>query len=218
MLSAVNQSAKTDDLIAFLHGSLFSPSLSTVGIALGKEHTKTFPSLLLKSMREHPPMSKATIKSHLDQERKNKQSTNKNRPPLPPPVDKLDQTNDECEDQVPEPLEHRVKTHCCFAATEDIKPGQTHLDPTGKFTVPPNSGNTKLFALHDCHRNCMFADPMKSKSAKCMLEACKKTYNRRKAAGGKPKLQKVNDKCSDALKQCLNEEDVNHQLAPPCMH
>ena len=74
-MHAVNASAKPEDLIAFAHGALWSPTLSTLQTALQKGFLPDIPGLTVKLLQKYPPRSKATIKGHLDNVRKNIKST-----------------------------------------------------------------------------------------------------------------------------------------------
>jgi hypothetical protein len=70
----VNLSTKVTDLIAFAHGAMFSPAISTLKKAL-RNNFITIPGLTIENLTKHPPPIVATTKGHLDQVRKNKQST-----------------------------------------------------------------------------------------------------------------------------------------------
>jgi hypothetical protein len=58
----VNQTTKPAELVAFAHGALFSPALSTLQTALDKNYLTNFPGLTSNTLRRHPPQSSATIK------------------------------------------------------------------------------------------------------------------------------------------------------------
>ena len=54
------------NLVAFHHAALFSPTLSTLELALKKGFLPPFPGLTLQALHRHPPHSVASIKGHLD--------------------------------------------------------------------------------------------------------------------------------------------------------
>ena len=58
---------------------------------------------------------------------------------------------------------------------------------------------------------------MKSKTKESILEAYKKVHARLVQAGLRPKLQKLDNECSDILKQFMHDEDIDFQLVPPGM-
>jgi hypothetical protein len=79
-------SATPADLVAFAHAALFSPTLSTLHLALTKGYITHFPGLTPTLLRKYPPHSAATIKGHMDQARQNQRSTKqKPRNIAPPP-------------------------------------------------------------------------------------------------------------------------------------
>jgi len=67
----VNHTQKAAEIVAFAHGALFSPALSTLQKALAKNYINNFPGLTEQTLRQHPPRSIAMVKGHLDQSRQN---------------------------------------------------------------------------------------------------------------------------------------------------
>jgi hypothetical protein len=63
-LSAIG-SATPAELVAFAHAALFSPSLSTLTLALQKGYVTNFPGLTAKTLSKYPPQSFAMVKGHL---------------------------------------------------------------------------------------------------------------------------------------------------------
>jgi hypothetical protein len=53
------------NLVAFAHAALFSPSLTTLGLALAKGYIPNLPGLSTATLRRHPPNSAAMVKGHL---------------------------------------------------------------------------------------------------------------------------------------------------------
>lgn len=54
--------------------------------------------------------------------------------------------------------------------------------------------------------------------AKSILNAFKKLHAKLCDAGLRPKLQRLDNECSDALKTFMRQENINYQLAPPGIH
>ena len=73
-MSAIG-SATPAELVAFAHAALFSPAPSTLAIALKKGFVQYFPGLTEKTLAKYPPRSYAMVKGHMDQTRKNQNST-----------------------------------------------------------------------------------------------------------------------------------------------
>jgi hypothetical protein len=59
---------------------------------------------------------------------------------------------------------------------------------------------------------------MRNRSAESILEAHKQAFTKLKTAGLTPKLARVDNECSNALKEFLHEEQVDYQLVPPLIH
>ncbi len=78
--------ASPAEQVAFAHASLFSPPLSTLEAALQHGFLTNFPGLTIATLRKYPPKTIATAKGHLDQVRKNAQSTKKHKPSPRPPA------------------------------------------------------------------------------------------------------------------------------------
>ena len=67
MASAAHFDASVAQQVAFSHAVLFSPVLSTLQRALDNYFIDGFPGINSKSLKRHPPQSKATTKGHMDQ-------------------------------------------------------------------------------------------------------------------------------------------------------
>jgi hypothetical protein len=59
-------SATPAELVAFAHAALFSPTVSTLSLALTKGYITHFPRLTPTLLRKYPPHSAAMIKGHMD--------------------------------------------------------------------------------------------------------------------------------------------------------
>ena len=219
-LGAVNKSITPRDLIAFAHAALFSPALTTLTKALSKNYVPYFPGLTPEALRKFPPVTAATIKGHLDQSRQNTQST-RNTNETSPPVDPSDpqdvDTLETDEDSFPASDLDGTRSHHCFLAVTEHT-GKIFTDQTGRFVLPSSSGNTQLLVMYDYDSNYIHAEPMKSKSAAEILAAYKRAHAVLTAAGLRPKLQRLDNEASTILKQFMNDENVDFQLAPPGVH
>jgi hypothetical protein len=113
------------------------------------------------------------VKGHLDQSRKNQQSTKTNPNIIAP--DPQDPGNREVHlDQVPPHLP--TATDACYAAIFEPT-GQVYSDQTGKFVVASSRGNNYLLVLYDYDTNFIFATPFKNRTAKCILAAYYQTVH-----------------------------------------
>jgi hypothetical protein len=215
---AVNRSSKPADMVAFTHASLFSPTVSTLTQAVQREYVHGFPGLTADTLARHSPLSLATAKGHLDQSRQNQQPT----PPAVAPVNPSDPTDFILEpildtDYFPQSDAPNSASHWCFAATVDAT-GQVYSDQTGKFIVPSSRGNNYIFLLYNYDSNSIHVEAIPNRQAATILKAYKTVFARLKAAGLQPKLARLDNECSNALKQFFQEEQVQLQLVPPYNH
>ena len=201
-------SATPAEIVAFSHAALFSPALSTLEHAVKSGFLTNFPGLTLDQLRKHPPRSIATAKGHLDQTRKNQRSTKV----IVPAV-----ANDDQEDFSPIPFPAGIKTHHCFAAVFEPT-GQIYTDQTGRFISPSSTGNNYLMILYDFDSNAILVAPMKNRQAASIVAAYKVLHTRLCAAGFRPSLQRLDNECSQALKDFMTTEHVDYQLVPPGVH
>ena len=221
-------STKPADIVAFMHAALGSPVLSTLRKAIDNGYIHGFPGLTSRTIRNHPPFSVATVKGHQDHIRKNVQSTSKptkpNKPSYaeaankPPPVETVNDDDAETfTDAFPSSDSPNERTHFCYLGIEEIT-GQIYSDQTGKFTIPSSNGNKYVMVVYDYDSNCIFAEPLVSRKATSILAAFKRVLIKLKAAGLKPKFQRLDNECSKILKDFLTQEGIDFQLAPPNSH
>ena len=114
------------------------------------------PGLSLRTLKKYPPQYEATAMGHLDQVRKNKQSTKKSQKQKEKlKSDPFAQENMESiEDAFPKGLEDGKKTHQCYVAMYNIEAtGKVYTDQSGRFPVTSSQGNTQLFIMYDYHGN-----------------------------------------------------------------
>jgi hypothetical protein len=183
-------------LVAFAHAALFSPSLSTLQQALQKNYLPTFPGISPKLLSKYPPNSIATAKGHLDQTRKNVQSTKPKQTTLSPAlaaaVVPLPCNHDDDNDFFPPSTPPGLPIDHCFAAVMEST-GQIFTGQTGRFILPSSQGFTQLLVLYCYDANYIHAEPMKSKTAAAILKAYQAAYTTLTAAGLKPRLQRLDN-------------------------
>jgi hypothetical protein len=204
---------KVDELVAFAHAALFSPVLSTLEKALQSNFLLNFPGLTLDTLHRHPPHSKAMIMGHLDQTRQGTRSIQWNA--VAPPSN--DATNVDDQDTFPASENPNERTHHCYTATIEIT-GQVYSDQTGCFVAPSDNGNQYLFVLYDYDSNSIHAEPMKNKTAKCILSTYKTVHQHLCTAGLKPQLQRLDNECSQLLKDFMAQQHIDYQLVPLHVH
>ena len=186
----------------------FSPALSTLSTALTKGYLTNFPGLSLQLLRKHPPHSVAMVKGHLDQTRKNQRSTQAPAEPSPTDTDDSFPSN---------PPELNDRSHFCYAAIMEPT-GQIYTDQTGQFITPSSNGNNYLIVLYDYDSNTIFAQPLITCTGKAILAAYKILHTKLCRTGFHPKLQHLDNECSEILKDFMTNTNIDFQLIPPGVH
>lgn len=206
----VNGPNKAAELVAFAHATLFSPAITTLTKAVRNNFLTGFPGLTTTTLLNHPPVSAATAKGHLDQVRKNQRPSiraDDEPPPLLPIIETIEFSDDD--DCYPEPLTEG-RTYHCYASVVSTKrnTGQVYTDQTGKFTVAGSSGATLVFVLYDYDSNSIHAVPLPNQSAPEIIKAYSTVYNTLITAGLRPVLQRLDNECSNELREFLAEKQV----------
>jgi hypothetical protein len=210
-------------LVQYMHAALGSPSITTMLQAFQKGYLVNFPGLTVEAIRKYPPYSVATDKGHLDQTRKNLRSTKDNDNTVPTPDEIISMNdgnlpnNNESEDKDMYPVGSEERTHHCYAAIVDPS-GQIYTDLTGRFLLPSSTGNNYMLVLYDYDSNMIWAEPIKNRTAPVILNAYKKLHKMLCRAGLRPKLQRLDNECSDLVKEYMRDEHIDFQLAPPGVH
>ena len=95
--------------------------------------------------------------------------------------------------------------------------GQIYTDQTGQFIAPSSNGNNYLLILYNYDSNSIHAEPLMSRSIKAIFTAYKTLHATLCKAGLHPKLQHLDNECSDALKDFMADDGIDFQPAahPP---
>jgi hypothetical protein len=156
------------------------------------------------------------VKEHLDQTRQNQRSTKKLRQSNPPPTPVIPTVPDD-DDPFPSNLTDGHRTHVCYAAT--LEPtNQVYTNQTGRFVTPSSPGNNYLMVLYDYDSNAILTTPLRNRKAQTILDGYKILHARLCQAGLRPKLQRLDNKCSTILKEFMTDESIDFQLVPPGIH
>jgi hypothetical protein len=204
--NAAAGSSHPSDLVAFAHAALWSPSLSTLEKALANGYIINFPGLSQQLLRKYPPKSRATMKGHLDQQRQGIQSTQSATVPTVDSELPLDLSAD-----------NGTRTHDCFVAL--LPPtGQIYTDQTGRFVCPSETGNNYIMVVYDYDSNAILAEPIPNRTKKSLLAAYTKLHSQLCDAGLRPQYQRLDNECSDIMKEFMKEQNIKYQLVPPGVH
>ena len=196
------------NMVAFMHAAFFSPALSTLEKALQKGYIPYIPGFTATALKKHPPQSAAMIKGHLDQTRKNIQSTQT-------PNDNTEDEDDYYPIQLTIPNDDQA--NYCYA-TIFSQSGKMYSDQTGNFFQASSKGNLLIMVLYDYDSNAILAEPLKNRKAETILAAYEKMHKFLKSKGMKPKIQVLDNECSQQLKDYMTKNNIKYQLATPGQH
>jgi Reverse transcriptase (RNA-dependent DNA polymerase) len=196
------------DLVAFAHAALFSPALSTLKKALDKGFLPPFTGLTATMLARYPPSLEATAMGHLDAQRKNTRSTKPKQGPA--------NTEEETDAFPPQPKKTKRTNTCFLTAMEP-----THIvysDQTGRLPHPSSGGNNYLVIAYDYDSNHILLRPVKSRTATHLTEAIADIHATLTRGGCQPQFHRLDNECSQDLKEYFAKADVQYQLAPPHEH
>ena len=146
----------TEKLVSFMHAALFSPTIDTLYKALTKGYITNMPGLTATTLRKHPPASIPMIKGHLDQKRKNIQSTKNN------DNDIAEETEDDLFPLLLEPNNTDTMNYCYSTIFQPT--GTAYTDQTGYMVQTSNRGNNLLVIMYDYDSNAILAEPIRSRN------------------------------------------------------
>ena len=140
---------------------------------------------------------------HLDQERKNLQST-----------------KDMITDSFPEKIDAKVNEfYSTIISSNMIKhENKSYCDLTGRFPYKSTRGNQYLFVLYDYDSNAILFEPLKTRQAHEITMAYNKIYNKLTEHTSEPRLFILDNECSNDLKLNILKNNGTYQLVPPHQH
>ena len=198
----IHRDKTKQELAAYLHACAFSPPKSTFLNAIANNNFITWPGLSTSLIRRMV-LPTATAKGHLDQERKNLQST---RIPIPaslPPVDP----------------DKNLKTKNLICALEPFLPKEKAFsDLTGRFPHRSSRGTEYLLVVYHHDSNAILVEPVKNRQAAEITRAWKNIHETLKQRGEQPKIYILDNEVSNDLKKAFLKNKVNFELIPPHMH
>jgi hypothetical protein len=104
--------------------------------------------------------------------------------------------------------------------TTNVDSGQIHSDLTGRLPTTYAKGNKYVLIPYDYDTSNVLTEPMKSRGHRDMVMAYNKLIQELVDHGFQPRLQRLDNECSSALRSILNQHDIQFQfqLSPPHMH
>jgi hypothetical protein len=204
-INSVYEKSKVYDAIQYLHAAAGSPVPSTFARAIKEGNFTMWPTLNPEHVTKYLEKSKATVKGHLNQTRKNVRSTK--------PKKKTDKQE---ETQYYKPY-ITERTTVVYAAIHNIE-GHMCTDLTGRFPKASSRGYKYILVLYDYDGNSIQAEPMKNRSDAEAIRAYSTIYDELTSKGLKPKFQTMYNEATTALKQLLHSKDIQFQLVPTRVH
>ena len=211
----IRKSTTIKDLIHYFQGCCFGPSKSTFLKAVKNGNFITWPGLTYKNLDKNYTPTIFTAKGHLNQERKNLQST-KVIHTIPLSVeDEIAEHND----YFPSDEILQQPTNECMALMLPFESRYTgYSDLTGRFPYVSSQGNQYVLVMYDYDSNAILAEPVKNRQAAVLTKAFLTLYNTLATCGAKPKCYIMDNKCLGQLKAALKKNTLDFQLAPPHQH
>ena len=209
--SVTHKSTLTEDLVAYVHTSLFSPTVSTLKTALRKGYLPQFPGLTLETLTKYPPKSMATEKGHMDAQRQGTRSTK------PPQEERNDIVKQILEDHFPESTGTGELSNTCYVAMHETR-GQVHSDLTGRFPIPSSAGNQYILIVYDYDSNNIIMEPVNNRAAATLRQAMEKITAKLVTGGCRPRFHRLDNECSEEMKTFFRKTNVDFQLVPPHDH
>jgi hypothetical protein len=188
------------DTIAYLHAACFSPVKDTWINAIEAGNFTGWPALSPDRVRKYLHKANATLKGHMNQQRQHTRSTQKGAPSDAPTL----------------APEDTGKTDFVYATIVDS--GKIHSDLTGRFPTASAKGNKYGLVLYDYDTNNVLTEPMKSRGDQEMVRAYNNLIQELVGHGFKPRLQRLDNECSNALRSLLNQHYIQFQLSYRHMH
>ena len=188
--------------LKFLHGALGSPPLSTLKRAVQAGYLLSWPDFNMKALSKLETPDHTTL-GHMDQKRKNIQSTRTEQ-------DNLD-WQETLNTQTPN------KTNDFFHCIADFK-DTIYTDQTGKFKYKSKRGYNYIFLTYSYDTNGILVRPIKSRKASELLVTLQSVHEYLANRGFKPKHQILDNETSDLVSNFLTNSNVSFQLVPPHIH
>jgi hypothetical protein len=169
----------------------------------------TWPELTAARVQKYLLASAATIKGHLDQQRKNLRSTKPQAKPKSTKAFQFPGDNETSVDMIPEVPEQR-----CNRVYVTCMPITGQIYSEGQFIVTSTSGMSYIMVAHCYDSNAILAVPMARRNGKSLCDPYKKIHAQLTKSGFRPHYQRLDNEISAEFKSFLEEVGVQYQLTP----
>ena len=202
----VYENKSNTDLVMLYHQACWSPAKATWIAAIKKNYFATWPGLTAELVQKYLPKSEHTVKGHLKQEFKNKNSTKQQ---------EVQKTIEDITEFTSK--DNNTRTHDVFITVTDLQ-GKIYTDQTGRFPVTSSRGNKYIMIAYDYDSNTINAEALKSRSGEALKNAYMKIQALLTARGLKPKLHFLDNECAASFKDFMKSVHEVFQLVPPHLH
>ena len=172
--------------------------------AINNNHLLGCPGLTTANVTKYLQETTATAKGHLNQHKKNIQST-KN-------VQQILHDNDTVSIPVV------CRTHQVLATLVDHTNNKAYFDLAGPFPYVSKRGYKYIFVLYDYDSNAILTLPLKSGNSLEMKNAWITLHNKLIKNNITPKTYIMDKETNAELKQTILKYKINYQLTPPHIH
>jgi hypothetical protein len=194
-------------LAQYLYGCCGSPVVLTWKQAIRNGNFISWTGINSLSIDKHLPKSIASAKGHLDQERKNLQST------------KSTIATDDHDDLFPTSETPNIKTfEACAAIVPFVAKNTAYHDLTGRFPHRSSGGNEHLLVVYDHDSNSILQCPLKNKMGAEIKRGWISVHERLAKGGNQPRMYILDNEASAQLKQALAKYALTYQLVLPHLH
>ena len=197
----VKKDKSKTELAQYLHACAFSPAISTFQECINRGNFVTWPGIETLNFKKLLQNPEATLLGHLDQERKNLQSTK----------EALIQ-NDIF------PTKSDDKTNEFYYCIYKLGTGISYTDLTGRFPVQSSRGVNYIFVAYNYDHNAILFQPLKNREADSIVKAWDTNNNRVKIHGEKPKHYVLDNEASKLLMDTMTNQNITFELVPPHQH
>ena len=197
----VKKDKSKTELAQYLHACAFSPAISTFQECINRGNFVTWPGIETLNFKKLLQNPEATLLGHLDQERKNLQSTK----------EALIQ-NDIF------PTKSDDKTNEFYYCIYKLGTGINYTDLTGRFPVQSSRGVNYIFVAYNYDHNAILFQPLKNREADSIVKAWDTNNNRVKIHGEKPKHYVLDNEASKLLMDTMTNQNITFELVPPHQH
>ena len=209
----IKKSTSHAELADYLYACCGCPPLRTFLRAIKNGNMITWPGIHDINFNKHLTKSIASAKGHLNQERKNLQTTKPVADSSSPSPEDMD------EDSFPASLNPPVKTHEVLATIIPFEAnGKAFHDLTGRFPHKSSRGNEYLLIHYDYDSNGILAEPLKSRQSAEIRRGWQVLYNQLAKRGNAPSVYIMDNEASVELKTACEKYNLDYQLVPPHIH